>query len=131
MNYLGIDLGDKLCGVAYTVEWVIFTAPAVKRPVLVREIERLIGEKNISKIIVGLPYDLYGKDKKQLEKTQKFIEKLRDIFPHIEIDGEDERFTTFESYNILWQYEKEDRQKEKKDSLSAFLILESYIKRHS
>jgi RNase H-fold protein (predicted Holliday junction resolvase) len=59
------------------------------------------------------------------------MEKLKMIFPNVKIVWEDERFTTFESYEILGQYEKKEKFKEKKDSLSAFLILESYLKRHS
>jgi len=71
---------------------------------------------------------LYGIDTRQLEKTQKFIEKLKNIFPQIEILGEDERFTTFEAYNILETSSTHKKNiKEQKDSLSAFLILESYV----
>ena len=34
-------------------------------------------------------------------KTKKFIEKLKIIFPNQKIDSIDERFTSFESDNIL------------------------------
>jgi len=44
---------------------------------------------------------LYNTDLKQLNKTKKFIEKLKIIFPDIKIDTIDERFTTFEAENIL------------------------------
>lgn len=131
MTYIWLDVGDKLCWVAYTLEWVIFTHPSVPRVQIVSKLTQLVTEKNAHTIVVGLPYDLYGVEKKQLDKTQKFIEKLKNIFPNVKIVWEDERFTTFESYEILGQYEKKEKFKEKKDSLSAFLILESYLKRHS
>ncbi len=128
MNYLWIDLWDKLCGLAYTLEGVIFTLPAVKRVEIIKTLQKIIWEKKITTIVVWLPYDLYGIDTRQLEKTQKFIEKLKNIFPQIEILGEDERFTTFEAYNILETSSTHKKNiKEQKDSLSAFLILESYV----
>ena len=65
-------------------------------------------------------------DKKQLEKTQKFIWKLKNIFPDVEIDSIDERFTTFEAentLNLLWEKDTIWKQ----DAISAGLILESYL----
>lgn len=126
MSYLWIDLWDKNCWLAYTLEWVIFTLPSIERHKLVNELKKIIREKNIKIIVVWLPYDLYWIDNKQLEKTIKFIEKIENIFPQIKIEKVDERFTTFESLNILNEL-KEKNIKSKKDSLSAFLILETYL----
>jgi putative holliday junction resolvase len=72
----------------------------VERPKIIQELKKIIQERNIKTIIIGLPYDLYDTNKTQLEKTQKFIEKLKNIFSEIEIIGFDERFTTFEAENI-------------------------------
>ena len=131
MNNLGIDLWTKRCWLAYTLEWIIFTLPWVPRIQLVNEIKKIIKEKNINKIVIWLPYDLFWKDHLQLDKTQKFISKLREILPSVSIDSIDERYTTFESLNILNQLDEKKSVKEKKDSLSAFLILESYINKNS
>lgn len=128
MNYLGIDLWDKRCGLAYTNEGFIFTLPYIKRVEIISKLKKIIWEKNISKIIVGMPYDLYGIEIKQQYKTQIFVEKLQKEFPHIEIIIIDERFTTFESLQILSEiWEKNIA--EKKDSLSAYLILETYLEK--
>lgn len=127
MNYLWIDLWDKRCGLAYTHLEYIFTLPYVNRVEIISKLKKIIKEKEISKIVIGLPYDLYGVKTKQLEKTQKFIKKLKDIFSDLEIIEIDERFTTFESLHILSQIEKKTHIQEKKDSLSAYLILETYI----
>ncbi len=126
MNYLSIDLWDKRCWLAYTNMWIIFMLPFVNRTEITSKLKKIILEKNISKIIVWLPYDLYNSDFKQLNKTKIFINKLKEIFKDIEIEEIDERFTTFESLNILnWLRKKEIENK--KDSLSAYLILESYL----
>lgn len=127
MNYLSIDLWDKRCWLAYSNMWFIFMLPFVNRSEIIPKLKKIILEKNISKIIVWLPYDLYNNDLKQLNKTKLFIKKLKEIFKNIEIDEIDERFTTFESLNILNWLSKNEIEN-KKDSMSAYLILESYLR---
>lgn len=126
MNYLAIDLWDKRCGLAYSQMGYIFTLPYVPRVEIISKLKKILIEKEILKIIVGIPYDLYGKDKRQLEKTQKFIKKLQIEFPTYEVIWVDERFTTFLSLDTLshmWEKNISD----KKDSLSAYFILETYL----
>jgi RNase H-fold protein (predicted Holliday junction resolvase) len=73
---------------------------------------------DVDTIIVWLPYDLYGKDTRQLDKTQKFIEKLWDIFPKKTIIGHDERFSSFQA--SAWFDDH-------RDDIAAQCILQSYI----
>lgn len=125
MAYLGIDLGNKMCGLAWSLDGdFVFPLPQVARISLMGELKKIVKEKNIDCIVLWLPYDLYGKDLKQLEKTKVFQEKLKNIFSDIQIAGMDERFTTFQSLHAL-QGDKNFAQK--KDSLSAYFILESYL----
>lgn len=127
MNYLGIDLWNKRCWLAYSNMGIIFTLPFVERFKIINELKKIILEKNISKIVIWMPYDLYWKDFIQLDRTKKFLWKIKMIFPNIEIIEVDERFTTFESINILNEiWNKKDIMKNK-DSLSAYLILERYL----
>lgn len=124
--YLWIDLWDKRCWIAVFVEKIVIPKEIVPRVELVNILKKYIKDYDIKVIVVWLPFDLYGLDKKQLEKTQKFIWKLKNIFPELEIDSIDERFTTFEAentLNLLW--EKDTIWK--KDAISAGLILESYL----
>jgi len=130
MNYLSIDLGNKVCWLAYSNQSIIFMLDQVERHKLINHIKKIIKEKNISTIVVWLPYDLYQTNTKQLDKTKKFIKKLNTIFKDIKIDSIDERYTTFESLNILKEMSsKKDFIKKNKDSMSAYLILESYLSR--
>ncbi len=126
MNYLSIDLWDKRCWLSYTNMDFIFMLPYVNRVELISNLKKIIKDKNISKIIIWMPYDLYWKDYNQLEKTKKFTQKLKINFPDIEIIEVDERFTTIESINILkdlWSKKIQDN----KDSMSAYLILETFL----
>ena len=123
---LGIDLWDKRVWLATSIEWVVFPHSIVARVELVRVVKKLVKDKNIQTIVVGLPYDLFGNDTKQLDKTEKYIEKLTTIFPKIEVVGFDERFTSIEADSIketFWNTKKELH----KDDISAALILEWYI----
>lgn len=125
--YLSIDLWDKRCWIAIEIEWIIMPKWIILRPKLVSELKKLIKDYSITDIVVWLPYDLYGKNLKQLDKTKEFIQKLIKIFPNINITGIDERYTSFEAeetLNLLWIKDKQW----KKDDISAVLILESYFK---
>jgi RNase H-fold protein (predicted Holliday junction resolvase) len=70
---------------------------------------------------------LHGKDLKQLNKTEVFIEKLKNIFKDKEIVWIDERFTSFAA-----SFDFNDKPLNKGtriDDISASLILESYLNR--
>jgi putative Holliday junction resolvase len=125
--YLWIDLWDKRCWIALEIEWVVMPKDIVLRPKLVSYLKKIIQEYNIKIIVVWLPYDLYGKELKQLNKTKEFIKKLKNIFPNIKIEGVDERFTSFQAEQTLDEMWVKDKEW-KKDDISAALILESYIK---
>ncbi len=128
--YLAIDLWNKKCWLAVYIEWIVIPKSIVPRVKLIQELKKLIKEYKIKTIIIWLPFDLYWKNLKQLEKTNKFIEKLKNIFPELKIEWIDERFTSFEADNILnnlWF----DKNKIQKDDISATLILESYLKKAS
>jgi putative Holliday junction resolvase len=125
--YLWIDLWDKRCWIATCVEWIVFPKWIILRPKLITELRKLIKEYKIEVIVVWLPYDLYWKNLRQLDKTKVFIWKLKEIFPNIKVEWVDERFTSFEADSILdsmWVRDKNWN----KDDISAALILETYLK---
>jgi len=124
MSYLALDVWDKRVGIALCIQGVSLPFSIVPRHKIINELKKIIFTKNIQTIIVGLPYDLYNVKTRQLEKTQKFIEKLKNIFPEKEIVWVDERYTSFEAENI----QKELWKEEHRDDTAAFLILEAYLK---
>lgn len=125
--YLAIDLWDKRCWIAVTIEGIILPKDIVARTSLINVLKKYINDYKIKVIVVWLPYDLYNSNLKQLDKTKKFIEKLKLIFPNIKIDSIDERFTSFEADSILKTMWIKDTSGQK-DAISASLILESYLK---
>ncbi len=126
MSILAIDYWDKRCWLAIEVENIAIPKEIVDRQKINTYISKYIKQYNINIIVVWLPYDLYWKDLKQLEKTKRFIRELKNKYKSVKIDSIDERYTTFEAERVLesiWIDEK----KWKKDAISAALILESYI----
>lgn len=121
--YVSIDLWDKRCGLAIALDGIVFPKDIVLRTKLIQELKKYISKYKTEIIVVWLPYDLYGKRLKQLEKTQRFMIKLQEIFPDIKVEWCDERFTTFAADEISSQMGDD----EKRDDISAALILEAYL----
>ena len=135
MRILGIDYGDVRTGIAYTDELQITVQPykTIKHnnsdKILLAEIENIIQEKNIYKIIVGMPDNADGTKGDRAIKTEQFIHKLKCRFNKIEIDFVDERYTSLEADEFMYMMnvKKEDR-KNIRDTLAAVYILKSYLK---
>ena len=119
MGYIAIDLGNKRVGIAVLRENIAFPEAVVSRVEIVSWLKKYF-QKNpeIEHIVVWLPYDLYGEDTRQLDKTLKFIDKLIAIFPGKHIIGHDERFSSFQAADGFGDH---------RDDVAAQCILQSYI----
>lgn len=126
MTAIAIDLWDKRCGIATEVSGIAFAQEIVVRHELVWILKKYISDWEFNIIIVWLPYDLYGKKERQLNKTKDFIKKLEDIFPDQEIIWVDERFTSFEADRTLKQMWS-NQNIWQKDALAAAQILQNYL----
>ncbi len=126
MAALAIDLWDKRCGIATEVSGIAFAQDIIARHELISAVKKYISEWNYTKIIVWLPHDLYGKRDKQLNKTKDFIQKLKSIFPEVEIIWVDERFSSFVADQALREMWNNDNIGQK-DALAAAEILRSYL----
>lgn len=126
MTALWIDYWDKRCWVAVEVADFSMAKEICPRVKVIQVIKKYCREYNCDTIVVGLPYDLFWKNLKQLDKTKKFIENLKELFPDKKIIWVDERFTSFEADFVLremWIYNTRN----KKDDISAQIILETYL----
>gem|GEM_PF-894810 len=108
------------------MEGIVFPGETVPRVQIIPALKKWIAEKNIEKIIVGLPYHADGSESPQLKKTYIFIEKLGNIFPNIPICTADERYSTFEAVSFLESVGERDIFAQK-DTHSAASILENYL----
>jgi len=96
-----------------------------------KKLEEIINQYKPTKIVIGLPLTLSGEEGAQAKKTKNFAKKLQKYFPNIPIEFEDERFTTDiaeERLSVLLKNKK--KKKQKLDSISAIVILESYLSKN-
>src|SRR5690606_40772582 len=93
---MAIDYGSKRTGIAVTDEMQIIasglTTVATKEIFLF--LEEYLKTEKVSKIIVGDPKRMNNEASAIADEINKFVEKLAQIFPQIEIVRMDERFTS-------------------------------------
>lgn len=119
MKYICLDLWDKRVGIARNEGNIAFPHGVVARASIIRYLKKYFLEhSDIDALIIGLPFDLYWTDTKQLDKTREFIVKLQSIFPDIEVIWHDERFSSFEASEWFNDH---------KDDVAASCILQSYL----
>ena len=134
MRILGIDYGDVRTGVAITDPLGI-TAQGLKTinnqnsdRILLRELEEIVTEYNVEKIVIGMPLNLKGEKTVRAEKTEKFIHKLKCKFGKMPIEVIDERLTTVQAHRTMNELNiKPKNKKNLVDTISAVYILETYI----
>jgi putative Holliday junction resolvase len=133
MRFLGLDLGDKIIGLAVS-DQLGFTAQgvgALKRAGLERDLERLseyVQNYSVEGFVVGYPKNMNGTIGERALLSEKFAEILRERFVGKPVVLWDERLTTTAAQKVL--IEADVRRKKRKglvDKLAAVLILQGYL----
>ena len=131
---MGLDVGDKTIGVAVS-DLMGFTAQGVKTVKRVgkkKDIEALkeiIKERQVNKIVSGLPKNMNGTLGPQGEKVIKFCELLEQE-TGIKIEYWDERFSTVAAERTLIQGNvRRENRKGVIDMVAAVIILQGYLDR--
>ncbi|MBI2844416.1 MAG: Holliday junction resolvase RuvX [Armatimonadetes bacterium] len=130
---MALDVGDKTIGVAMTDELGIAAFPfetiarTESEKADLRAVVRLVEEYDVSKVVVGIPIMLSGKEAIQAEKVRSFAEKLaRRLKAPVEMW--DERLTTVEAERALAETGRlRSRRKDVVDQVAAAVILRSYL----
>jgi len=135
ISLLGIDFGTKSIGVA-TGQMITATAQplsAIKANDGIpnwKTVESVIKEWNPDLIIIGLPLNMDGTEQPITQRAKKFGNRLMGRFG-VKIAFQDERLTTASAKEFIF-----DRggfkalEKGKVDSVSAALILESWMENY-
>jgi putative Holliday junction resolvase len=135
MRVMGLDVGSKTIGVAISDELGITAQglKTIKRKSMdddFRELEDIISQFKIGKIVVGLPKNMDGSLGKQAEFVLGWIDRLKQKAP-LPVETWDERLSTVEASRTLL---KADLSRKKRkgviDKLAAVLILQGYLQRN-
>jgi putative Holliday junction resolvase len=100
MRVLALDYGSARCGCALSDPSGTLATPiaAVERPASRRgiaQIQRLVEERGVGRIVVGLPLSLRGSDTEQTRETRAFAKRLAErLGDEVPVELHDERFTT-------------------------------------
>ena len=131
---MGLDVGDKTIGVAIS-DPLLLTAQGLKTIFRennqkdIKEIEDIIKEYNITKIVVGFPKNMNNTIGPQGEKVLNFVDKLKKRIK-IEIVLEDERLTTISAERVLLEGDVSRKNRKKIiDKVAATYILQNYLDR--
>ncbi len=132
MRILSLDVGDKRIGIAISdplglTAQGIETLTRTSNEKDMSTIKELIENKNIERIVIGLPKNMNGTIGPQGEKTQKFGDKLQD-FTNKKVLYWDERLTSVAANKAMIKSDvRRGKRKEMIDQLAAILILQSYL----
>jgi putative Holliday junction resolvase len=85
----------------------------------------IIREKEVGRVIAGLPFNMDGSLGAQAEKTKSFIADLS-RFIYVPIEYRDERLSTVSARGLIQGVRKTNRNT-RYDAAAAALILQSYL----
>ena len=134
---MSIDYGDKRVGVAlsdplHTISYPLCVINQKNENYLIDEIVKIINEKQVEKIIIGLPISMSGTYSEQTKKVILFKEFLgKELLIRkldVDIDTIDERLSSVSAKNIMIAKGiKTGHNKGMIDELSASIILQEYL----
>lgn len=134
MRYLGLDLGTRTLGLSLSD--TTFTIASTLKTIrfdennyefLLNELEIIIKEYNISKLILGYPKNMNNTIGERCETTLKFKDMLESKF-NLPVILQDERLSTVEATNYMIAADISRKKRKKKvDALAANIILQTYL----
>lgn len=127
---LALDYGSARCGCALSDPTGTIVTPieAVERPASKRGLARLralVRERDVERVIVGLPLTLHGGESAQTEEARAFAQTLcRQLGKDVPVELHDERFTTRMAQRLGAQ---SAATRTSEDSRAAAHLLESWL----
>ena len=131
---LALDFGKKRTGIAITdpLKLIASALTTVETKSLISFLKDYCSKVTVETFVVGLPKQMNNKPSESEQLIQPFLKTLRNTFPDIAIEREDERFTSkmaFQSMIDSGMKKKKRQNKAVVDEISATLILQSYLNR--
>ena len=128
-SLLGLDYGSRRIGVAAAdldrcIAFAIGTHEEGKDGSVFDFLGRLIRDREISKIVVGLPLTASGQEGESAAKARRFARRLNEEFG-LPVVLWDERYTSQEADR--WLADRPRRDKKERDAMAAEIILQSYL----
>lgn len=134
MRIMSLDVGSRTIGIACS-DALLMTAQGIetiRRTSLEKDFNRLqelIAEYEVHELVVGMPKNMNGTKGERAEKTEEFVEKMREVID-LPVTYWDERLSTVMAERQLIAADV-SRKKRKSviDKMAAVVILQGYLDR--
>jgi putative Holliday junction resolvase len=129
---LGLDVGDRRIGLALSDPGGILASPLtiIEHTTELQDIEAILKiakEREVERIIVGLPRLMNGDIGPQAQKVQTFVEAIRS-HTQIPIEYRDERLTTVTAQRLKQETSSKKKNRNLRyDAMAAAVILQDYL----
>ena len=131
MRCLGIDFGSSRIGIAISDELGMLAHPLETIPndsLFLSRLQKIVLEKGISRIVVGIPRNMDGSYGPSAEKAKLFFSQLQSEFPGVQLISWDERLTTVEAQRLLHAAGRDIKKSRAViDQVAAQVLLQSYL----
>lgn len=129
---MAIDYGKKRCGIAVTDTLQISTngLDTVLTENIFKFLKEYLSQEDVETLVIGEPKRMNDEPSAVEEQIKVFIRGVEKRFPKINVEREDERFTSKMAMQSMVEggvRKKKRREKELVDKVSATLILQSYL----
>ena len=133
---MGIDYGRKRVGLAVTdpLKMIASGLTTVHSKDVFDFLKDYFAKEEVDAVAVGYPKTLSNKPAEALVFVNPFLKKFQKVFPSIPVHLVDERFTSKMAFQTMIDggLKKKARQnKELVDSISAAIILQSFMEQQS
>jgi len=129
---LALDFGTKRTGIAVTDELQIIASglTTVETKTLIPFLTDYFEKEAVELVVIGEPKKLNNEVSQSESAIQSFLEKFKKVFPNMQIQREDERFTSKMAFQTMIDSGLNKKQRQNKaliDEISATIILQSYL----
>lgn len=129
---VAIDYGTKRVGLAATDEMQIIASSlgTVHSKEIIEFLKKYVAAEKVDCFVVGEPKQMDNTVSESEKFIKDFIKKLKTEFPTVPVDRYDERFTSKIASKTMFDAglnKKHRKDKNLLDSISATLILQSYM----
>ena len=134
MRIMSLDVGSRTIGIACS-DALLMTAQGIetiRRTSLEKgfnRLQELIAEYEVHELVVGMPKNMNGTKGERAEKTEEFVEKMKEVID-LPVSYWDERLSTVMAERQLIAADV-SRKKRKSviDKMAAVVILQGYLDR--
>jgi putative Holliday junction resolvase len=129
---IGIDVGTKWIGVARSdlLRTVANPVGTYHTNDIMEGLREEVDDEQVEKFVVGWPLTPEGEEGRAIRMVRKFLTRLEEHFPDMEVEKVDERYTSKEAVRAMVEAgvpKMKRRESDRVNQAAAAIILQKYI----